>query len=122
MEHTDPMPAPRVPLNLPIEYRKNYARNSITGSLYNISLTGAFLRTSSKELMLQEKITLYFEVSGRKRKITATVVWTNDNGAGVAFQPFNNRDVQIIDDLIYFIESSRTTRRNVLDTIFKKVS
>ncbi len=118
----DSMPAPRVPLNLTIEYRKNYARQSEGGNLFNISITGAFLKTDGTLLNPKDKVTLYFEVSGRKRKIQARVIWKNQMGAGLAFQPFNSRDVQIVDDLIYFVESSRENRREVLNTIFKKVS
>jgi hypothetical protein len=38
-------PAPRLPLQLPIEFRKNYSRKSDYGDLKNISLTGAFFDT-----------------------------------------------------------------------------
>lgn len=51
----------------------------------------------------------------------ATVVWANSVGCGVKFMPVNNRDVQIVDDLIYFVEAQRTDRRDVLDKILKKV-
>lgn len=114
------MPARRIPLQLDINYKKSYARQDSKGILSNISLTGAFLRTETSKFQLNEKIVLYFEVSGRRRKIQATVVWKNDNGVGVAFAPFNNRDTQLIDDLMYFVESSRENRRSILETIFKK--
>lgn len=113
-------PARRIPLQLDINYKKSYARQDSKGILSNISLTGAFLKTDTSKIQLNEKIVLYFEVSGRRRKIQATVVWKNENGAGVAFAPFNNRDVQLIDDLMYFVESSRENRRSILETIFKK--
>lgn len=122
MNQQDNMPAPRVPLNLPIEFKKNYARQAESGNLFNISLTGAFLRADAALLIPKDKITLYFEVSGRKRKIQARIIWKNGVGAGICFQPFNSRDIQIVDDLIYFVESSRETRRAVLNTIFKKVT
>lgn len=114
--------APRVPLKLDVEYRKSYARETDSGTLRNISLTGAFLEAPAAELLKQDKVTLVFSVSGRTRKINAQVVWTNSNGAGVVFNHFNNRDLQIIDDLIYFTESTREKRRSVFDTIIKKVS
>ncbi len=113
-------PARRIPLALDINYKKSYARQDSKGVLSNISLTGAFLKTDTAKLQTQEKLCLYFEVSGRRRKIQATIVWKNESGAGVNFLPFNNRDVQLIDDLMYFVESSRENRRSILETIFKK--
>ncbi|MES2769478.1 MAG: PilZ domain-containing protein [Bdellovibrionota bacterium] len=114
------MPARRIHLQLDINYKKSYARQDSKGMLSNISLTGAFLKTDTAKVQLNEKIVLYFEVSGRRRKIQANVVWKNENGVGLAFMPFNNRDVQLIDDLMYFVESSRENRRSILETIFKK--
>ena len=113
-------PARRIPLTLDINYKKSYARQDSKGMLSNISLTGAFLKTDTGKLQTDEKLCLYFEVSGRRRKIQATVVWKNELGAGLSFLPFNNRDVQLIDDLMYFVESSRENRRSILETIFKK--
>jgi hypothetical protein len=121
METAKPQtPARRIPLQLDINYKKSYARQDSKGILSNISITGAFLKTDTSEMELNEKIVLYFEVSGRRRKIQASVIWKNHNGAGVNFMPFNNRDVQLVDDLMYFVESSRENRRTILDTIFKK--
>lgn len=122
MEMTNQTPAPRTPLHMPIAYRKNYARTDSTGFLRNISLSGAFLETDLSHFFLEEKIVLKFNVSGRERKVVALVVWKNDSGCGVKFVPSNNRDIQIVDDFIYFVENQRTDRRSVLDSIFKKVS
>jgi hypothetical protein len=36
--------------------------------------------------------------------------------------PMNNRDVQIVDDLIYFVEARRSDSKDILDGIFKKVA
>lgn len=113
-------PARRIPLALDINYKKSYARQDSKGIVSNISLTGAFIKTETARLQASEKLCLYFEVSGRRRKIQATVVWINESGAGLSFMPFNNRDVQLIDDLMYFVESSRENRRSILETIFKK--
>lgn len=116
-------PAPRMPLQLEINYRRSYARKSEHGKLKNISLTGAFLVfTEDQGLSPKDKITLKFEVSGRKRQIQASVIWRGPEGCGVQFHHNNNRDQQIVDDLMYFVENSRTTQRSVLDNIFKKVS
>jgi len=117
MTHT---PARRIPLQLDISYKKSYARQDSFGILSNISLTGAFIKTDTARIQEKEKIILYFEVSGRRRKIQANVIWKNATGAGISFLPFNNRDVQLIDDLMYFVESSRENRRSILDGIFKK--
>lgn len=121
METTN-LPARRTPLNLDVSFKKNYARQPSSGILKNISLTGAFLECSSESFRANEKVQLTFIVAGRERKIAATVVWANSGGAGVKFHPSSQRDVQIVDDLIYFVEENRSGRRDVLDGIFKKVS
>ena len=114
-------PAPRTPLNIEVEYRKSYAREEATGVLRNISLTGAFLHQEGQALRAGEKLSLKFRVSGRERSVQAMVVWSTTEGAGVKFLPMNNRDVQIVDDLIYFVETKRTDTREILGSIFKKV-
>lgn len=114
-------PAPRTALNLEVSFKRNYARDLTKGYLKNISLTGAFLQVESDTLNSGEKLHLVFKVAGRERKIQAQIIWKNKFGAGVKFLPQNNRDTQIVDDLIYFIETSRSNHRDVLDNIFKKV-
>lgn len=121
METTN-VPAPRTPLHLDVTFKKNYARQVSSGVLKNISLTGAFLDCQNESFRSGEKIHLTFQVAGRERKISALVVWVNSTGCGVKFQPTSQRDVQIVDDLIYFVENNRSGRRDVLDDIFKKVS
>lgn len=116
------LPAPRLPLVMDVEFRRSYARQSDKGKLRNISLTGAFLETGVLGLGAEDKVNLTFVVSGRRRNITATVVWKNTLGFGVRFHPTNNRDIQIVDDLMYFVESKRETRRDVLDNIFRRVA
>lgn len=119
---THQQPAPRVPLRLAVEFRRSYARNSDKGTLRNVSLSGAFLEAPGTDLVPKDKLTLTVIVGGRTRKMNASVVWANSAGAGVVFHHFNNRDLQIIDDLIYYVESNREQRRDVLDTIFKRVA
>lgn len=116
------VPAPRLPLKMDIEYRRSYARQAAKGILRNISLTGAFLETATEMLAPTDKVVVTFVVSGRRRKINATIVWKNQAGCGLRFEPFNNRDVQIVDDLMYFVETNREDRRTVLDDIFKRVA
>ncbi len=115
-------PSSRYPLELDIEFKKNYARNLVSGTLKNISLTGAFLENSLKDLNSRDKISITLNLSGRKRVVLATIIWKNIRGCGVRFSPFNNQDIQIIDDLIYFLESKRETKKNVLSNIFEKVA
>jgi len=112
-----------MPLQLEIEYRRSYARRGEKGRLKNISLSGAFLELYAEiSLYPEERVVIHFSVSGRNRKIQASVVWQNDRGCGVKFHHGNNRDQQIVDDLMYFVESTKATQRTVLDSIFKKVS
>ncbi len=115
-------PAPRTPLNLDVSFRRNYARQDVTGVLKNISLSGAFLEVESHDLRVEEKVNLTFVVGSRERKISAQIIWKNSYGAGIRFLPLNNRDVQIVDDLIYYVETKRMGHRGILDGILKKVS
>lgn len=122
MESAIQQPAPRTPLQLGVKFRRSYARDESSGTLRNISISGAFLEVAGTDFMAREKIQLHFNVSGRLRKVQAMVIWKNSVGCGVKFLPLNNRDVQIVDDLIYFVESQRDDRRSVLNNIFKRVS
>lgn len=115
-------PAPRTPLFLEVSFRRSYARNDVSGILKNISLSGAFLEIAGHSLNIEEKINLSFVVGSRERKIVAQIVWKNSLGAGIKFLPINNRDIQIVDDLIYYVESKRMGHRGILDGILKKVS
>ena len=117
-------PAPRIPLQFDVGIRRSYARREEKGCLKNISLTGAFLELSSadKKIEPNDKLLITLLVSGRERQIPAHVVWKSAIGCGVKFLPNNNRDIQIVDDLMYFVENSRSNQREVLDSIFKKVS
>ncbi len=114
--------APRTPLQLDVEFKRNYAREVTKGSLRNVSVTGAFVAFDTKESIRPgEKIHLTFKVSGRERTVDAQVVWAKSGGVGVKFLPTNNRDIQIVDDLIYFVEAKRSDKRDILDSIFRKV-
>ncbi len=120
MSPTDKDPAPRIPLKLDVDYKKSYGRSNETGKLKNISLSGAFLEHGNEALKANDKVAITFKVGGRVRKINALIIWSNSAGAGVKFLPTNNRDVQIVDDLMYFVETKRESRRTVLDDIFKQ--
>jgi hypothetical protein len=116
-------PAPRIPLQMDVEYRRSYARRREKGRLKNISISGAFIELpESTELMPNDKVLITLLVSGRERKIHAHVVWNGHSGCGIKFLPTNNRDIQIVDDLMYFVENSRSSQRAVLDSIFKRVA
>lgn len=115
----DRVPAPRLPLQMQIEYRKSYGRQNTKGVLKNISLSGAFLETDTLELAPSDKVVIEFVVSDRRRKMACTIVWKNNKGCGLQFQPFNKRDTQIVDDLMYFVQNNREFRRSLLDDIFK---
>lgn len=115
------VPSPRLPLEMSIDFRKSYARQPGRGTLKNISLTGAFLQTETAELFPSDKLVITLVLSERIRRMSATVVWKNGSGCGVVFHPFNKRDVQIVDDLMYFVQNTRSGRKHVLDDIFKYV-
>lgn len=122
VESNEQKPARRIPLQLAINIRKSYARQIKSGTLLNISLSGAFLKTNMKGLEANEKLNLTFSVGSRTRNLSAHVIWTNQYGAGIRFEHTNNRDQQIVDDLMYFIEENRQDRKQVLNDIFKLVS
>jgi len=115
-------PLPRTALNIDVAFRKSYARDASTGTLKNISLSGAFLAHTNAQLRAGEKVHMSFSVADRERDIHAVVIWSNAYGSGIKFLPQNNRDIQIVDDLIYFVETKRTDTRGVLDQILKKVA
>jgi hypothetical protein len=120
MSSTDQVPSPRIPLKLDVEYKKSYGRSNESGELKNISISGAFLEHGNESLKSGDKLAINFKVGGRMRKINATIIWSNAIGSGIKFLPQNNRDVQIVDDLMYFVETKRENRRSVLDDIFKQ--
>jgi hypothetical protein len=115
----DAVPAPRIPLQMQIEYRRSYGRQNQDGVLKNISLSGAFLETLDPELGPRDKVVIELTVSERRRKMVATIVWKNARGCGLRFEPFNKRDVQLVDDLMYFVQNNRETRRSLLNDIFE---
>lgn len=115
-------PAARIPLELDVEFRKSYAREATAGTLKNISLTGAFVEHGQLEVQVGDRLQVVLNVAGRIRKIQAQVIWGNGLGCGIKFLPVNNRDVQIVDDLMYFVENKRMGHRGVFDSILKKVS
>ena len=114
-------PSPRIPIELEVEFKKNYAREASLGKIRNISLTGCFLNTGVP-LKPEEKINVVLTVSGRIRKISAKVVWSSLRGAGIQFMPFNNRDLQIVDDIMYFATERTSSTKELLDNILKKVA
>ena len=117
-------PAPRLPLMMRVEYRRSYGRSCEKGFLVNISLTGAFLKThtSNHNICVKDKLLFTFIVSGRERRVQAQVVWTNQDGCGIKLIPNNNRDVQIIDDLMYFVQNQKESQKDLLQNIFKRVA
>ncbi len=115
-------PAPRWTLKMKMEYRRNYARSHDFGLLRNISLTGACLQISSYDVTPNDKLILTFSVSGRNREIQATVVWKKDQACGIKLIPASNRDIQIIDDMIYFVKAHRENKKVLLEGIFDRIS
>lgn len=105
--------SPRVPLQLEINYKTNYARADLKAVLKNISLTGGFLALNTENLRTKDKISVSVTVADRERTIKAEIIWKNSEGVGVKFIPKNNRDIQIIDDLIYFVESKQIGYKSI---------
>jgi hypothetical protein len=121
MDSTQNSTAQRFSVELDLDFKCNYARDFNKATVKNISTSGALIQTDVT-LKPAEKINVYFKVSGRERKISARVVWVGENGAGVCFDHFNNRDLQIVDDLIYFATEKTSSTRDLLDSILNKVA
>lgn len=122
MDLNEKKPAPRVQLTLPMSFRKVYGRRDENGILKNISLSGAFLETHNETYFPKDKLIFTMKVSGRTRKINVEIVWKSQSGYGIQFLPFNQTDVQLIDDLIYFVNVKRENKKTLLSSIFDKVS
>ena len=122
MELNNSEVAPRVVLSLPILFRKTYGRRDENGLLKNISLTGALLESSNQNYMPNDKLIFQMQVSGRERNINAKIVWKGSGVYGVRFMPFNKADIQLIDDLMYFVNVKKENKKDLLSSIFKKVS
>lgn len=122
MKTQEQSPQPRIPLKLDVDFRRSYGRNAAVGVLKNISLSGAFLEHEMEAFAAGDKVQVTFKVGGRARKVSAQVIWSNSEGSGIKFLPSNGRDVQIVDDLMYFVESGREDRRSLLGDIFKETA
>jgi hypothetical protein len=113
--------AQRFNVELAFEIKRNYARQTNKAEVRNISLTGALIKTE-QPLKPSEKVHVFLTVSGRTRKVAATVVWVGEKGAGLQFQPFNNRDLQIVDDIIYYATEKNSSNKSLLESILSKVA
>jgi sugar-specific transcriptional regulator TrmB len=123
VESGNKAPSPRISLELNINYRRSYGRRIETATIKNISLSGAFIEIDPDiEVSPNEKVIVSLSVGDRVRKIPALVVWKNKTGCGIKFNHLNNRDQQIVDDLIYFVENSKHDQKTVLNDIFKSVA
>lgn len=119
---TGSQPAPRTPVTLNVSYRRSYARSENGAIMGNISSTGAFLRHGDTSLTPGDKVTVLVSVSGRQREVPAMVIWSNSSGSGIRFAPQSFRDSQIVEDLVFFVESKRSGSKEILNQIFQKVS
>ena len=119
--------------NLNVEYKKKYARYFKNGRLKDISNSEAYLITKDEEcvqkykirndktiLNLRDKVSVILKLGQRKRILQASVISNNAHGVKLKFHFYNNREYQIVDDLIYFIEKSKEKRRQHLDFIFSQ--
>ncbi len=118
---TEEQRAQRFSVEVDLDFKCNYARDFNKATIKNISTSGAMIRTDIP-LKLSEKINVFFKVSGRERKVAAQVVWIGDRGIGVKFNHFNNRDLQIVDDLIYFATEKNSSTKDLLENILSKVA
>jgi len=115
-------PAPRTRLNVPVIFRRKYAREDESGQLKNISQSGAFLAQKGEALVVGSKVHILLDFLGNRREIVAEIVWSNHTGAGIHFLPNVGRDKLAVHDFIEFMNEQKTTRSSTLNLIFKKVA
>ena len=108
--------------NLNVEYKKKYARHFKMGNLRDINNSEAYLLTNDDKtsLNLKDEISIFLKLGERKRTIQASVILKDTHGIKIKFHFYNNKEYQIVDDLIYFIEKSKEKRRQSLDFIFNQ--
>jgi hypothetical protein len=121
MDNTKETPAQRFSIDFDLDFKCNYARDFNKAQIKNLSVSGALIKTDVT-LKPSEKINIFVRVSGRERKIPAQVVWISDRGVGIKFNHFNNRDIQIVDDLIYFATEKGLSTQELLQNILNKAS
>ena len=114
-------PAKRHRVELKFEFKRSYARQPAQAEVKNLSLTGALIKID-QPLRPAEKISVFLAISGRTRKVNAEVIWAGDGVSGIKFLPFNNRDLQIVDDIIYYATEKSHSTKELLDTILNKVA
>ncbi len=105
-----------------VKFRKTYARQNTPAILKNVSLSGAFMVYADTKLQAGDKVSIVLQISGRERNLQAQIIWSNERGSGLKFIPHTQRDVQIIDDLIYFVEEKKIDQKEILGDILKKVA
>ena len=108
--------------NLDVEYKKKYARHFKVGRLRDISNSEAYLLTKDDKtpFNLKDEISITLKLGQRKRTLQASVIASDTSGVKIKFHFYNNREYQIVDDMIYFIEKSKEERRQSLDFIFNQ--
>ncbi|MBK9293645.1 MAG: PilZ domain-containing protein [Oligoflexia bacterium] len=122
MDNTDTKkPAERHNIDFDLDFKCNYARDFNKAQIKNLSVTGALIKTDVA-LKPDERINVFVRISGRERKIPAKVVWIGERGAGIKFNHFNNRDIQIVDDLIYFVTEKGLSTKDLLQNILNKAA
>lgn len=121
MDNKDTKPAQRFSIDFDLDFKCNYARDYNKAQIKNLSVSGALIKTDVA-LKQSEKINVFVRLSGRERKIPAEVVWIGDRGVGIKFNHFNNRDIQIVDDLIYFATEKGLSTSELLESILNKAA
>ena len=121
-----------IPPNLNVEYKKKYARHFNRGILKDISHSEAYLlienegfiqeykRNDKDCLNIKDEISIILKLGQRERTLQASVISNDTYGVKIKFHFYSNREYQIVDDLIYFIEKSKEKRRQSLDFIFSQ--
>lgn len=116
-------PATRTNSKIAILFKASYEREFSTGSLHNISLSGAFLFDNELTMDKNAKqINLYIKLNKRNRILSAKVVWKTKHGYGLQFSKTSAQDKKLVDDLIYFEDQKNKLKQNILHQIFKKIA
>ena len=89
----------RTPLNLAVTLY-NHTGTPVDGTLIDISFGGAYIKTSTRSLLVEEPVTLAMLLRDRGQEqlysMSAVVVRKGDNGAGLMFDEYDSDTIHCL--------------------------
>ncbi len=106
-------------VNTKILFRPSYARKNYEGMLKHISPEGAFIETNLPKSTKKLSITL--SVANYQRKIDAEIMEHGPKGLNIKFTSLGNKDIQMIDDFMFFEKHNKKSKKNLLHYLLQKL-